>query len=67
MLVRQRTFQEIPKDKIPQDAQKVGAMLMQPEPGRPRPIPIRVQEVKDKTIVVDFNHPAGRQDAQLRR
>ena len=31
-------------------------MLMSQSPDG-RPIPIRVHEVKDKTIVVDFNHP----------
>jgi FKBP-type peptidyl-prolyl cis-trans isomerase SlyD len=48
--------QEIPKDKLPPDAQKVGAMLMTKGP-EGQPIALRVHEVKDKTIVVDFNHP----------
>jgi FKBP-type peptidyl-prolyl cis-trans isomerase SlyD len=51
-----KAFQEIPKDKIPPDAQKPGAMLMSQSPDG-RPIAMRVHEVKDKTIVVDFNHP----------
>jgi FKBP-type peptidyl-prolyl cis-trans isomerase SlyD len=51
-----KAFQEIPKDKIPPDAQKAGAMLMSQSPDG-RPIPIRVHEVKEKTIVVDLNHP----------
>ena len=51
-----RIFQEIPKDKIPQDAQKVGAMLMTKSPQR-QAIAMRVHEVKEKTIVVDFNNP----------
>jgi FKBP-type peptidyl-prolyl cis-trans isomerase SlyD len=45
-----------PKDKIPPDAHKAGAMLMSQSPDG-RGIPIRVHEVKEKTIVVDFNHP----------
>jgi FKBP-type peptidyl-prolyl cis-trans isomerase SlyD len=51
-----QAFQEIPKDKIPPDAQKAGAMLMSQGPDG-RGIPIRVHEVKEKTIVVDLNHP----------
>ena len=51
-----KDFQEISKDKIPQDAQKVGAMLMTKRP-QGQAITMRVHEVKDKTIVVDFNHP----------
>ena len=51
-----RTFQEIPKDKIPQDAQKVGAMLMTKNP-QGQAIAMRVHEVKEKTVIVDFNNP----------
>ena len=52
----QKAFQEIPREKIPSEAQKVGAMLMTKSPDG-RGVPIRVHEVKDKTVVVDFNHP----------
>jgi FKBP-type peptidyl-prolyl cis-trans isomerase SlyD len=51
-----QAFQEIPKEQIPQDAQKVGAMLMS-KTSEGQPIPMRVHEVKDKTVVVDLNHP----------
>jgi FKBP-type peptidyl-prolyl cis-trans isomerase SlyD len=51
-----QAFQEIPKEKIPPDAQKVGAMLMTKSP-QGRSIAMRVHAIKDKTIVVDFNHP----------
>ena len=47
---------EIPKDKIPQDAQKVGAMLMTKSP-QGQTIAMRVHAVKEKTVVVDFNSP----------
>lgn len=51
-----KAFQEIPRDKIPPEGQKVGAMLMSKAPDGSA-IPIRVHEVKDKTVVVDLNHP----------
>ncbi len=51
-----KAFQEIPREKIPADAQKVGAMLMTKSP-QGQAIALRVSEVKDKTVVVDFNHP----------
>lgn len=51
-----KAFQEIPRDKIPPEGQKPGAMLMTKAPDG-RAIPIRVHEVKDKTVVVDLNHP----------
>jgi FKBP-type peptidyl-prolyl cis-trans isomerase SlyD len=49
-------FQEIPKDKFPAEAQKVGTVLATKGP-QGETIAMRVHEVKDKTIVVDFNHP----------
>ena len=51
-----KAFQEIPKDKLPPEAQKVGTMLATKGPGG-ETIAMRVHEVKDKTIVVDFNSP----------
>ena len=51
-----KNLEEIPKEKIPPDAQKVGAMLMTKSP-QGQPVAMRVHEVKDKTIVVDLNHP----------
>lgn len=49
-------IREIPKDKIPPDAQRAGAVL-QSQGTDGKPIRARVVEVKDKTVVVDFNHP----------
>jgi len=51
-----KAVQELPKEKIPPDAHKVGAMLMTKGP-QGQAIAMRVSEVKEKTIVVDFNHP----------
>ena len=52
----EKAFQEFPKEKIPPDAQKVGAMLMTKSPDG-RMIPIRVHKITGTTVVVDFNHP----------
>ena len=52
----EKAFQELPRDKVPPDAQKVGAMLMTKSP-EGRMIPIRVHKVTSTTVVVDFNHP----------
>ena len=48
--------QEILKDKIPSEAQQVGATLMT-KGADGRSVPMRIQEVREKTVVVDFNHP----------
>ncbi|HWO43077.1 MAG TPA: peptidylprolyl isomerase [Candidatus Eisenbacteria bacterium] len=47
--------QELPKDKIPAEALKPGAVLMMNTPQGP--IPIRIKEIRDKTVVVDLNNP----------
>jgi FKBP-type peptidyl-prolyl cis-trans isomerase SlyD len=52
----QQAFQEMPRESIPAEAQKPGVTLMAKAPDG-RAIPIRVHEVKEKTVVVDFNHP----------
>lgn len=49
-------FQEVPKEKLPPDALKVGTMLMAQGPGG-QGVPVRVHEVKENTVIMDFNHP----------
>lgn len=51
-----RGYQEVETDRVPEDARTVGTMLMASTPeGQQQPI--RVHEVKDDLIVLDFNHP----------
>jgi FKBP-type peptidyl-prolyl cis-trans isomerase SlyD len=49
-------FQEFPKEKIPSEGLKVGAVLMARGP-QGQQIPVRVHEIKEKTVVLDLNHP----------
>ncbi len=51
-----RGYQEFPKEKIPQEMQKVGAELMLRGP-QGQAFPVRVKEIKEKTVVLDMNHP----------
>lgn len=49
-------FQEIPRDKLPPNGLKVGAILRgQDEQGRP--MKARVHEIKEKSVIIDMNHP----------
>ena len=50
---------EVPAEKIPPESRKVGAHLMARNQDGP-PIPILVKEVKEKTVVLDANHPLAR-------
>jgi len=56
--VRQDAFQEVPLDMIPDSAREVGAVLQ----AENFPGPIRVAEVKEAAVLLDFNHPlAGKE------
>ena len=49
-------IQEVPKEKLPPDALHVGAQV-QGQDDSGEPLQARVTEVKDQTVVLDFNHP----------
>lgn len=54
--VNPKAFQEIPKANLPAEALKVGATLVARNP-QGQSIPVRVHEIKEKTVVMNFNHP----------
>jgi len=54
--INKNAFQEVPKEKIPVNGLKVGAILALKSPDG-RVMPTRVAEIKDKTVVMDMNHP----------
>lgn len=49
-------FQEVELERIPEDARKVGARLVSEDTSGNRRL-VRVHEVKDEKVVLDFNHP----------
>jgi FKBP-type peptidyl-prolyl cis-trans isomerase 2 len=54
--VRKDLYQTVDAQQIPEEARKVGTMLMaRAEGGQERPV--RVHEVKGEKIVLDLNHP----------
>jgi FKBP-type peptidyl-prolyl cis-trans isomerase SlyD len=53
-------FQEVAKDSVPEEARTAGMMLMATTT-EGQQIPVRVQEIKDETVVLDFNHPLAGQ------
>lgn len=48
--------QEVPKEKIPANALQVGAVLAARSP-EGAVVPMTVREIKEKTVVMDMNHP----------
>jgi len=54
--IQEEARQEVPKDQMPQDMEvEVGMQLA--AQGPQGPIPVVVAEVKEDSVVVDFNHP----------
>jgi FKBP-type peptidyl-prolyl cis-trans isomerase SlyD len=49
-------FREVPREALPAEALKVGTMLLAQGPAG-EGVPVRVHEIKDNTVVMDFNHP----------
>jgi len=54
--VNPEAVQEVPKDKLPKQDLKVGDMFVAQDSKGQR-IPVKVSQVNDKTVIVDFNHP----------
>ena len=55
-LVDPNAFNEVPKDMLPQDALKVGTILVATNAqGEAREV--RVHEIREKMVVMDMNHP----------
>jgi FKBP-type peptidyl-prolyl cis-trans isomerase SlyD len=51
-----KAFEEVPIEDIPANAMKVGAVLAAPTP-EGGIMPARVHQIKEKTVVLDLNHP----------
>ncbi|MGH7817039.1 MAG: FKBP-type peptidyl-prolyl cis-trans isomerase [Candidatus Binatia bacterium] len=49
-------FQEVAKEKLPPNGLKVGAVLAA-KSAEGQVVPMRVHEIKEKTVVMDMNHP----------
>ena len=58
--VNPEAFQEVDMDKLPEDARTAGTMLMAAGPDGQQH-PVRVHEVKEDTLILDFNHPLAGQ------
>jgi FKBP-type peptidyl-prolyl cis-trans isomerase SlyD len=54
--INPNAVQEVPKEKIPENALKVGAVLAARSP-EGMVVPMTVKQIKDKTVVMDMNHP----------
>ena len=54
--VNPEAYYEIEKEKIPEGSLKTGAIIEGTD-GTGRPLRARISEIKDDTVILDFNHP----------
>ncbi len=54
--INEKAFQEFPKEKIPAESLKVGAVLVARGP-EGQSVPVRVHQINEKSVVIDMNHP----------
>ncbi|MGZ8436854.1 MAG: FKBP-type peptidyl-prolyl cis-trans isomerase [Candidatus Binatia bacterium] len=54
--INKNAFQEVPKEKLPANGLKVGAVLAAKSP-EGQVVSMRVHEIKDSSVVMDMNHP----------
>ena len=58
--VNPEAYQEVELGMVPEDARTVGTMLVASAPDGQQQ-PIRVHEVREESIILDFNHPLAGQ------
>jgi len=54
--INPKAVQEVPIEKIPEEARKIGAQL-QGKDAQGRMVQARVSEVKEQVVMLDYNHP----------
>jgi FKBP-type peptidyl-prolyl cis-trans isomerase SlyD len=54
--VNPQAYQEVPRADVPPEALKVGTMLVA-KSQEGQSFPARISEIKEQTVVLDFNHP----------
>jgi FKBP-type peptidyl-prolyl cis-trans isomerase SlyD len=54
--INPQAVQEVPIEKIPEEARKIGAQL-QGKDAQGRMVQARVSEVKEQVVMLDYNHP----------
>ncbi len=57
----QAAIQEVPKESFPQDMRLERGMELVAQTAM-GPIPVRIGEIRDKSVMVDFNHPLAGKD-----
>jgi len=55
--VNPKAFQEVSKDRFPEEVELKEGLTLEAKGPEGQAVPVRITEVKDEAVVVDFNHP----------
>lgn len=58
---QEEAMQEVPKDQLPQDVELQEGMQLAAQ-GPQGVIPVTLAQIKDESVIVDFNHPLAGKD-----
>lgn len=56
-IINQNAFQEVDKSSLPENVEVEVGTILQVQNEQGQSFPVKVSEVKDNTVVLDFNHP----------
>ena len=59
--VNEEAVQDVPKTQFPEDLKLEEGMALQAQ-GPQGPIPVVVKEIKETSVIIDFNHPLAGQE-----
>ena len=61
-LVNPEAFQKVPKAQMPADMNPEAGMMLQAQRPDGSVLPVKISEVNDDSVVIDFNHPLAGKD-----
>ncbi|MDD4956810.1 MAG: peptidylprolyl isomerase [Candidatus Omnitrophica bacterium] len=60
--IRGEAFREIPRSRLPEGMEPAAGIMLQAEQQDGGVVPVRISEVRDDVVVIDFNHPLAGKD-----
>lgn len=63
--VNPNAFQEVPKSDIPKEIDLQAGQMMEVQDNNGRRFPVVISEIKEQTIVINFNHPLAGQELKF--
>ena len=63
--INPNAFQEVPKSDLPKDLNVQEGQMLEVQDNTGRRFPVVISEIKEQTIVINFNHPLAGQELKF--